>query len=331
MFRPGSLSALARPLGFCAALSLLVSAGSARASVVERVVAVVGERAVLLSDVKQRALPFLLRIQQEIPPGAQRNAAISQTYKTVLERMVDEELQQRAANRSKIVVDAREVDEAIARIANQNNITVDQLVREAARTGLDERQYRNEVRRQVLEAKLLNLRVQGRIKITEEDLRTTYRRLVMEERKKLQFHAAWIRVDLPDGDRATARAKRKEAEAIAARARAGANFATLARQTSDDAVTRSRGGDLGQRQPGQLAPNLDAAIMALEPGQVSPVVRVGDALYIVKLIEREESELPTFDDARNELSERVYLEKMNKARRAWLDGLRRQTHVDVRL
>jgi len=310
MFRPGSLSALARPLGFCAALSLLVSAGSARASVVERVVAVVGERAVLLSDVKQRALPFLLRIQQEIPPGAQRNAAISQTYKTVLERMVDEELQQRAANRSKIVVDAREVDEAIARIANQNNITVDQLVREAARTGLDERQYRNEVRRQVLEAKLLNLRVQGRIKITEEDLRTTYRRLVMEERKKLQFHAAWIRVDLPDGDRATARAKRKEAEAIAARARAGANFATLARQTSDDAVTRSRGGDLGQ---------------------VSPVVRVGDALYIVKLIEREESELPTFDDARNELSERVYLEKMNKARRAWLDGLRRQTHVDVRL
>lgn len=326
-----ALRAWTRPLCLALALGALSSARPARATVVERVVAVVGERAILLSDVKQRALPFLLRIQQEIPAGAQRNAAISQTYKTVLERMVDEELQQRAANRSKIVVDAREVDEAITRIATQNGISVDQLVREAGKTGLDERQYRNEVRRQVLEAKLLNLRVQGRIKVTEEDLRTTYRRLVMEERKKLGFKAAWIRIDLTDAGRDTLKTKRAAAEAVAARARAGADFALLARQHSDDPVTRERGGDLGRLKPGRLAPPLDLALQALEPGQVSSVVRAGDSLFVVKLLERDETELPDFEEARNELTERVYLEKMNKARRGWLDGLRRQTHVEVRL
>jgi len=326
-----TLFTLSRTVSVAALLAVLTSTGLSRASVIERVVAVVGERAILLTDVKTRATPFLLRIHQEIPAGAQQNAAISQTYKTVLQRMVDEELQQRAANRSKIVVDAREVDEAISRIASQNGITIDQLVREATKTGLDERQYRNEVRRQVLEAKLLNLRVQGRIKVTEEDMRTAYRRLVMEERRRLSFHAAWIRVDLPASDRATLKLKRSFAESLAARARAGADFAALAREGSDDAATRARGGDLGTIQPGRLATPIDTAIMALEPGQISPVVRVGDSLFVLKLIEREESELPEFADAKNELAERVYLEKMGKARRAWLDGLRRQTHVQIRM
>lgn len=319
------------PLAAAALVAALSAAGGARATVVERVVAVVGERAILMSDLKQRALPFLVRIQQDVPPGAQRNAAISQTYKTVLERMVDEELQQRAANRSKIVVDAREVDDAIGRIASQAGLSVDQLVREAMKTGLDERAYRNELRRQILELKLMNLRVQGRIKVTEEDLRTAYRRLVMEERRKLAYRAAWIRLDLPSSDRTAGKAKRAEAESIAARIRSGEDFAALARQVSDDAPSRARGGDLGRLQPGTLSPAIEAALMALEPGQVGPVVKLGDSLFVLKLVERDETELPSFDEAKNELGERVYLEKMNKARRSWLDGLRRQTHVEVRL
>jgi peptidyl-prolyl cis-trans isomerase SurA len=314
-----------------AAAYLFASARPARATVVEMIAAVVGERAILLSDVRERAKPLLVRIYQELPPGAQRNAATSQAYKTVVERMVDEELQQRAANRSKIVVDAREVDDAIARIAAQNGIDVDQLVTEAMKTGIDERSYRNEIRRQVLEAKLLNLRVQGRIRVGEEDMRAMYRRLVMDERKKLGFRAAWIRIDAPDSAHETLKRKRALAESLADQARRGADFAALARQYSDDTSTRGRGGDLGKLQPGRLAPTIDTQVMALEEGQVSGVIRLGDSFFVVKLLSREDSELPLYTDAKNELAERVYLEKMGKARRAWLDGLRKQTHVEIRI
>jgi peptidyl-prolyl cis-trans isomerase SurA len=313
------------------AAAFWVAPGQSTAGVVEKVVAVVGERAILLSDVRERARPFLLRINQEVPAGAQRNAAISQTYKNVLERMVDEELQQRAANRAKIVVDAREVDEAIGRIATQNGLSVDQLVQEAIRSGLDEKQYRNEIRRQVLEAKMLNLRVQGRIKVSEEDLRTAYRRMVMDERKRLSFRAAWIRIDAGSGDRAAIKRARQRADAIAERARRGADFGELARLESDDPATRNRGGVLGQLNPGRLSPAIDNIIMGMEAGQISGAIRVADSFFVVKLIEREESELPDFSDARNQLAERVYLDKMGKARRVWLDALRKQTHVEVRL
>jgi parvulin-like peptidyl-prolyl isomerase len=52
---------------------------------------------------------------------------------------------------------------------------------------------------------------------------------------------------------------------------------------------------------------------------------------ILKLLEREASTLPDFEEAREELAQRVYLEKMTQARRTWLDSLRRQQHVEVRL
>lgn len=307
-----------------AALSFacLLAAPGAEATVVERVVAVVGDRAILLSDLRERARPFLIKIHQEVPAGAQRSAAISQTYKTLLERMVDEELEQRAANRSNIVVSAREVDEAIARIAAQNGLTVDQLVAEATRSGLNETQYRAEVRRQVLEAKLMNLRIQGRIRVTDEDLKAAYRRIVLDERRKLPFRAAWIRIGT---------ARRELAERVAERAQGGGDFAGLARANSEDTATRESGGLLGRLRPGQLHPAVDRVVLGLEVGEVSTPIKAGDALFIVKLLDRDESNLPSYDESRPELSERVYLEKMAKARRHWLDSLRRQTHVEVRL
>ncbi len=311
--------------------ALLSAVPVAHATVIERVVAVIGEKALLLSDLQQRARPFLVRVMDEVPPGAQRAAAISQMHKMLLERMVDEELEQRAANRAHIVVTAREVDDAVARVAEQNNMSVEQVVGEAIRSGLTERDYRTEIRRQVLEAKLLNLRIQGRIRVTEQDLRQAYRRIVVDERKKLAFRPAWIKIDAPRGDGADAVTARRKADHVADLARRGADFAELARNYSDDAATRAMGGLLRRVKPGKLPAELDRVALGLEVGEVSPPVRVGDSLVILKIVEREESQLPTYADARSELGERVYLDKMNRARRVWLDGLRKQTHVEIRL
>lgn len=311
---------------------VLLAAPEARATVVERVVAVVGEQAVLLSQLRERARPFLQRLDQQQADSAQRAAATSQLYAQLVQRLVEEELEQKAANRANITVTAREIDDALGRIAQQNGVNVDRVIEEATKSGLSEQAYRQEIRRQLLEAKLLNLRIQGRLRISEDDVRAAYHRLVVEERRSLGFELAWIRVAAPRAARGEElKSARTRAENVVLAARRGDDFGTLARKHSTDPKTAGQGGRLGRLKPGQLPPALDNVVLALDAGAVSEPVRDGDDFVILKVVTRDESQLPSFDDAKDELGQRVYMEKMTKAKQHWLNGLKRQTHVEVRL
>jgi peptidyl-prolyl cis-trans isomerase SurA len=312
-------------LAFATAGVGTLASRTAEATVVERVVAVIGDRAILLSDLKSRAQPFLIQVTQGVPPGAQRNAAISQVYKGVLDKIVDEELEERAAIQAKITITSKEIDEAIARVAQQNQIAPQKLLSEAAKTGINEQQYRDELRRQLLQAKLVNVRLQGRIRVTDEDLKVAYRKLVFEERQRLGLRVAWIRI--PAGSDSSGRAL---AERVAEAARTQ-DFSSLARQFSQDRETKDAGGLLPQSKLADLPPSVARASLALDVGEASTPLRMDDDYVIVRVNSRDASQLPSFEDARRELGDRVYMDKMGQARRTWLDGLRRQNHVEVRL
>jgi len=326
-------------LGGKIAIALVAFAPAARGNVAERVVAVVGEHAILLSDMRQRARPFLLQIQQKVPPGAQQAAAESELYKHLLQRMVDERVEQQAAEKAHLTVTTDEIDAGIRNVASQQGITVEQLVEEAGKTGLTSQEYRDEVRRQILEGKLLQLRVRGRVRVTEDDIKATYIRLLRDERSRLGYRLAWIVLRMPAGMSAAARADREDlAERLAATAREGVDargnrveFETLARSFSDDAPTRGLGGDLGQHRPGDLAQPLEDEAQKLEVGGVSAPFKFKNDIVILKVLSRDTSQLPSLEDARDELLQRTYAEQMDKARKQWIEEMRHGTYVDVRL
>ena len=298
----------------------------ARATIVERVVAIVGEDAILLTDVQERARPFLISVYEQVPDGPQRAATISRIYKVVLDRMVDEELEDAAAARAGIVVTTTEVDEALERIAGQNGMTTGAILAEAKTSGMTTGQYRDELRRQVLQAKLGGLRLQGRIQIDETDLRTAYERLVREERQQLQQRTVRLAIPAGSGPKQEAAAK-KLADSLSERARRGENFQDLV-------VRYGQGPSSGlapARPPFQEAPEIQRASLGLGVGETSRPIRVGDELIILHILERDPSSLPPFEEAAMALQERVYMEKMAEVRRRWLNGLRRRTHVEVRM
>jgi peptidyl-prolyl cis-trans isomerase SurA len=318
---------LRRLLGSAFICGALSAASLAQATVVERIVATVGDHAVLLSDLKRRAEPFMLQVQQTVPNGAQRNAAISQVYKAVLQKIVDEELMEKAASLAKVNITPTEIDEALKRVAQQNKMTVEQVVSEAERAGMPESKYREELRRQLLEAKLLNVRLQGRIRITDEDLRAAYQKIESEERQQLNVRLAWIVIR---GSNHSAAEARKLADEAVTRARTE-DFAAVARALSEDTVTRAHGGAMNKALPSALPPDISKSSLALAVGQVSLPIRSGGDFVIIKVLERDASNLPDFETSKRELGERVYMDKMAQARRTWLDNLRRQQHVEVRL
>jgi peptidyl-prolyl cis-trans isomerase SurA len=315
------------------AIAALASvAYSSRAIVVERIVAVVGDRALLLSDLEQRLRPRLLQFYRNVPEAASRTALLAQLRRELLEAMVDEVLEAQFAARQGLAVSASELENAVELQARQNSITVSELYDEVKANALSPEEYRDELRRQLLSAKVSNLITQGRRpQVRESDLRDAYERLDFEERGTLALRAAGIEIAIrPPGDSAATLRSREQADSVVQRARAGEDFGKLIAEHSSDARARERGGILDATRSNELAEPLDRAVRAAEPGEVVGPVRVGNGWWVLKLLERAPSSLPPFEQAKEQVRQRVQTERFIQARRAWLDGLRRQTHVEVR-
>lgn len=93
----------------------------------------------------------------------------------------------------------------------------------------------------------------------------------------------------------------------------GSDFAALAREYSLDLASKDNGGDLGWFPRGLVPPELENAAFALQPGQVSGVVQLGEGYHVIQVVER---------DAAHPLSPEVQLDLKLAMFEQWLEELR---------
>lgn len=316
-----------------AALSLSLLAASARADaeVLDRVVALIDDDAIFLSEVERYARPYLAEMESTVAAAAQpaRRAAI---LRQSLDEMIDERLIQRAATRAHVTVDDEDVDRFIANIAQERGADVATLRRALESEGVPWSEYRERMERQVLQLKVLQLRVRGRINITEADLRAEYARLARELQTTSLPHVSHIFLAVPEtASEAQVAAVRARAEALAARVRGGADFAAIARESSEDAASREAGGDLGEVQAGTLPEALDEAISHLAVGAVSDPVRGPGGFHVLRVTERRAPAPPAFESVRERLQAVMMNREMFRHRGIYVRELRRAVTIDDRL
>jgi parvulin-like peptidyl-prolyl isomerase len=123
-----------------------------------------------------------------------------------------------------------------------------------------------------------------------------------------QVHARLIMVDTE-----------AKAEELLAQLQAGADFAALARDHSMDVATRENGGDVGWFPRGLVAPELEAAAFALQPGEISDVVYLGEGYHIIQVAERQ---------AARPLSEEMQIDLKRARFEQWLAELRDMAQIE---
>lgn len=309
---------------------LLGSARSSEAAIVERVVAVIGDRPVLLSELRARARPFLAQIAASAGTPAQQAAAESEMFRDLLDRMIDERLEEQAAEKAKLAVSAEEIDGAMSNVATQAHVSVRELVNEAKKRGLSEQEYRDEIRRQLLEGKLIQLRVRGRVRVTEEDARALYSHFLVDLAKEspVDVRVLALRI-LPGSTEGQAMARLSLGADIVSKVRKGDDFCKLVEAYTDDMESRTTCGSRGPQPFAALIPQLQEAIKTMTPGQVTDPIRIGgEAIVIVQLVSR--SKVPTYAEAHDQLMNRAMNDAMERQRKAWLQELRRGVYVDKR-
>ena len=129
--------------------------------------------------------------------------------------------------------------------------------------------------------------------VAGEEVRAEYERRRESFEGAEERHAAHIMLaSLPDAE--------AQARLVALRARtsAGEDFATLARDNSEDAGSAATGGDLGFSRGDAFPAEFETALKSLKPGEVSPPVKTDSGWHLVKLLELRQQTAPSFDEMR---------------------------------
>lgn len=123
---------------------------------------------------------------------------------------------------------------------------------------------------------------------------------------------------------------RREAEQVYRELQAGADFAALAREHSDDATSASRGGDLGWLPPGAVVPPFQQAMDALAPGEISEPFETRFGWHVVQVQDRRRRDAT--DQMRRAQAQRQLMErKMAEEVELWVRQLRDEAYVEIRL
>lgn len=318
--------------------TLTLLAPPAKATIVERVVAVIGERPVLWTELVHRAIAGRVQIRAQTQDPNVISVQEQEMYKELLNRMIDDRLEEQQADRAHLKATQEEIDRGIANIASQAQaqqgraLTVADVLDEIRRRGMTEQDFRDEIRRQILDGKLIELRVRPRVRVTEQDARATYKHWVQEMHDQEPIDVRILALRVPPS-KAQADARLLLAQELVRRAREGEDFCRLVSQYSDDVSTRDACGSHGpQPIAGLLAP-IQEALRTMKPGTVSDPVDVttGAEQALVILMPLGQARTPSYDEMKNEMMQRALLEGLERARKQWLQDLRRNVYIDVRL
>ncbi len=274
--------AVAATLALAACSALAQSAGPRKVLTVDRIVAVVNDEVITQFDLALRtklALAQLARANTAPPPA-------DVLERQVLERMISDRVQLQQARETGLRVDDAQLEKILARIAEDNKMTLPQFRSAVERDGFPFDRFREDLREEVLMTRLREREVDSRVVVTESEIDNFLRTREAQAGGEDEVALAHILVRVPEGASPEQLAERRaRAEKALAQLTAGGEFAEVAAAFSD-AADALKGGLMGSRSNDRWPALFADAAKSLRVGQVSPVLRSPAGFHIIRVVDR---------------------------------------------
>ncbi|MGC1520639.1 MAG: peptidylprolyl isomerase [Steroidobacteraceae bacterium] len=251
----------------------------------DRIAAIVNDGLVLKSELDAQMDAVTKRLQEQKVELPSQSVLKQQ----VLDRLILQEIQAQHAKRVGLTVSDEQLNSALQEIASRNKIPFDQLPTALAAQGVDYKQYRESMRRELTLSTLRQRDVISHINVSPRELEQFLARQDSAAAND-EFNVSHILLSLPEA--ATPQQLEdisRKAHDLAARAAKGEDFGQLAIANSNS-QTALEGGQLGWRKGTQLPEFILQLVTKMKPGEVSEPVRTPSGFHIVKLNERRSGE-----------------------------------------
>ena len=161
--------------------------------------------------------------------------------------------------------------------------------------------------------------IRSKMVVPAADIERAYNDRITEYTTPEQVRASHILFKSEGKDEA---AVRTQAEEVLKKAKAGADFAALAKQYSQDEGSAPGGGDLDYFGRGRMVPEFDAVVFAMEPGQISDLVKTTFGFHIIKLADKKIGSTRPIEEVRPQLQDQLSTERAQQQAATLADTLR---------
>ena len=317
---------LAAIAALCA--SLTPAGALAAVDTVDRIVAVVNDEIILLSELAVFSQAFEERAAAEAPDPVGRALARREVRQKILDEMIADRLVGGEATLLGLTVSEREVDAEIARIKRENNFDDATFRKQLTAQGMDEKMLRDQLRRLRLRQKVMEVRVQPRVSVSDSEVRKYYEEnFKNDDRVRLRMISKKFPKAASTAEVAKLQVRLRE---LRERVLKGEDFGELAKVETEGS-NPTQGGDIGWIVRGDVAEEIETLAFALEKGAVSEPFRLGDGVHILQVTDREPLPPKAYNEVENRIRNVLLGRAGEKEYSRWVQELRAKSFVEVRL
>lgn len=260
-------------------IAMIANTSFAAPQVVDKVAAVVNNGVVLESDVDGLMQSVKLnagQAGQQLPDDATLRHQI-------LERLIMDQIILQMGQKMGVKITDEQLDQAIANIAKQNNMTMDQMRSRLAYDGLNYSTYRNQIRKEMIISEVRNNEVRRRITVLPQEVAALAKQIGTQNDASTELNLSHILIALPENPTSEqVNDAQRQAESIVEEARNGADFGKLAITYSADQQAL-KGGQMGWGRIQELPGIFAQALSTAKKGDIVGPIRSGVGFHILKV------------------------------------------------
>ncbi|EFB3348733.1 chaperone SurA (Peptidyl-prolyl cis-trans isomerase surA) (PPIase surA) (Rotamase surA) [Escherichia coli H605] len=260
-------------------IAMIANTSFAAPQVVDKVAAVVNNGVVLESDVDglmQSVKLNAAQARQQLPDDATLRHQI-------MERLIMDQIILQMGQKMGVKISDEQLDQAIANIAKQNNMTLDQMRSRLAYDGLNYNTYRNQIRKEMIISEVRNNEVRRRITILPQEVESLAQQVGNQNDASTELNLSHILIPLPENPSSEqVNEAETQARAIVDQARNGADFGKLAIAHSADQQALN-GGQMGWGRIQELPGIFAQALSTAKKGDIVGPIRSGVGFHILKV------------------------------------------------
>ena len=319
----------------CAVLLFVWIAASLAAQektrVVEEIVVRVNNEIITRSDLEHSRASLAEEVRQDCPlcPAEQLQVMVAERGKNLLRDLIDQSL---LAQRGKDMGDNVEPDvvKRLDEIRRQNKLdSMEELEKKLSEQGLSFEDFKSSIRNSLLTQDVIRREVGSRIIMGHDEIDKYYGEHKNDFQRPEQVYLAEIFVSTEGKTPEEIPELEKKARGLLEKVNKGDDFAELARRRSDSSSAQ-RGGELGVFERGQLSKEIEEIVFKMKRGQVTDLVRTKTGFLILRVEQHYDAGLQPLEKVEGEISNRLYMQKMEPALRAYLKRLRQDSYVVVK-